>query len=83
MVEAEPKPLAESHVSVNALFNELSAFCEFGEKTSCEDLLVGGSTIPLFINEFWTSRQRVANSLHEISYRACFKPQLPRFLLIV
>ena len=27
-------------------------------------------------NEFWTSLQRQGNGLHEISYRACFKPQL-------
>ena len=26
---------------------------------------------PTFINEFWTSKQRAANCLHEISYRAC------------
>lgn len=32
-------------------------------------------------NEFWTSKQRAANPLHEISYRACFKPQLPRFFI--
>lgn len=32
-------------------------------------------------NEFWTRRQRAANSLHEISYRACFKPQLPGFFI--
>ncbi len=31
--------------------------------------------------EFWTSRQRQASSLHEISYRACFKPQLPRYFI--
>jgi len=31
--------------------------------------------------EFWTSKQRQASSLHEISYRACFKPQLPRFFI--
>jgi hypothetical protein len=31
--------------------------------------------------EFWTSAQRKAASLHEISYRACFKPQLPRFFI--
>jgi hypothetical protein len=37
--------------------------------------------VPTFINEFWTSRQRAAHSLHEISYRACFKPQLPRFFI--
>ncbi|MDQ6765846.1 MAG: site-specific DNA-methyltransferase [Verrucomicrobiota bacterium] len=35
----------------------------------------------MFINEFWTSKQRAASSLHEISYRACFKPQLPRFFI--
>jgi DNA methylase len=34
-----------------------------------------------FTNEFWTSKQRAAHSLHEISYRACFKPQLPRFFI--
>ncbi|MCX6551705.1 MAG: DNA methyltransferase [Acidobacteria bacterium] len=37
--------------------------------------------VPTFVNEFWTSRQRVAHSLHEVSYRACFKPQLPRFFI--
>ena len=34
-----------------------------------------------FINEFWTSGQRQAHSIHEISYRACFKPQLPEFFI--
>jgi DNA methylase len=37
--------------------------------------------VPQLVNEFWTSRQRGAHSLHEISYRACFKPQLPRFFI--
>ncbi len=36
---------------------------------------------PVFENEFWTARQRQAHPLHEISYRACFKPQLPRFFI--
>jgi len=31
--------------------------------------------------EFWTSKQRQASSIHEISYRACFKPQLPRYFI--
>lgn len=39
-----------------------------------------GTTIKAF-NEYWTRRQRQAHSLHEISYRACFKPQLPRFFI--
>ncbi len=34
-----------------------------------------------FVNEFWTAKQRAASSLHEVSYRACFKPQLPRFFI--
>jgi hypothetical protein len=38
-------------------------------------------TVDTFTNEFWTARQRAAHSLHEISYRACFKPQLPRFFV--
>jgi hypothetical protein len=38
-------------------------------------------SVPTFVNEFWTSRQRAAHSLHEVSYRACFKPQLPRFFV--
>ena len=41
----------------------------------------GGYVVPHYINEFWTAGQRKASSIHEISYRACFKPQLPRFFI--
>jgi hypothetical protein len=37
--------------------------------------------VDTFTNEFWTAKQRAAHSLHEVSYRACFKPQLPRFFI--
>lgn len=37
--------------------------------------------IPVYTNEFWTARQRQSSPIHEISYRACFKPQLPRFFI--
>ena len=37
--------------------------------------------IPPQIGEFWTSKQRTGHSLHEISYRACYKPQLPAFFI--
>ena len=33
------------------------------------------------VGEFWTSKQRQANPIHEISYRACFKPQLPDYFI--
>lgn len=53
------------------------------ERTVTRAALDGGRTIdvPTFVNEFWTSKQRDAHSLHEVSYRACFKPQLPRFFI--
>src|SRR5262245_37620513 len=38
-------------------------------------------SVPIYVNEYWTAKQRAAHSLHEISYRACFKPQLPRFFI--
>ena len=41
----------------------------------------GNRSIPRHVGEFWTSRQRQASSIHEISYRACFKPQLPRYFI--
>ena len=44
-------------------------------------LVVNGRSFPVFKNEFWTSQQRQANALHEVSYRACFKPQLPSFFI--
>jgi hypothetical protein len=49
--------------------------------TLVEDMVIGPVTVPKYTNEFWTSRQRQASSIHEISYRACFKPQLPRFFI--
>ena len=44
-------------------------------------ITVGRISLPAMIGEFWTSRQRQASPLHEVSYRACFKPQLPRFFI--
>lgn len=37
--------------------------------------------VTYLVNEYWTARQRQAQSLHEVSYRACFKPQLPEFFI--
>ncbi len=49
--------------------------------TLIENVTVGSIPAVRYTNEFWTSRQRQAASIHEISYRACFKPQLPRFFI--
>lgn len=50
-------------------------------KTSIEKVNIDNIEITRYTNEFWTSKQRQANNIHEISYRACFKPQLPRFFI--
>jgi len=52
-----------------------------GSPISSELQDCGDLKIPRYTAEFWTSRQRQASSIHEISYRACFKPQLPRFFI--
>jgi hypothetical protein len=53
----------------------------FGSQTIVEPIYCGEDVSFRFTNEFWTARQRQASSIHEISYRACFKPQLPRFFI--
>jgi hypothetical protein len=42
---------------------------------------IEGYRIPRVVAEFWSALQRRGSPLHEISYRACFKPQLPRFFI--
>jgi hypothetical protein len=42
---------------------------------------IGGHSVRRVVGEFWTAGQRRASSLHEISYRACFKPQLPAYFI--
>lgn len=55
----------------------LAGFREFGQATLTET----DAGIPYFINEFWTSGQRRSHAIHEVSYRACFKAQLPEFFI--
>ncbi len=67
------------------LGKELAAFREFGRETRQFDTQFSFDDkprlVPTYVNEYWTAKQRQASSLHEISYRACFKPQLPRFFI--
>lgn len=64
------------------LASDLVSFSEFGRPTRrVETPLPAGRSVATFVNEFWTSKQRAAHSLHEISYRACFKPALPAFFI--
>ena len=65
--------------------DDLRRFTWNGRPTDVEtieaDLDGHGIAVDTFTNEFWTRKQRAANPLHEISYRACFKPQLVDFFV--
>ena len=65
----------------DAFRREVERFNAFGTATTARRFSEAACDIPLYVNEFWTSKQRAAHSLHEVSYRACFKPQLPRFFI--
>lgn len=60
---------------------DLFSYHEVKNRTLVEFVAINGYRVPRFINEFWTAKQRQAAPLHEVSYRACFKPQLPRFFI--
>ena len=82
---ASPRPLSQPSVGPGVL-EELRAFRWNGRETTRAVTSVGLAkkrpiVVETFVNEFWTSKQRAAHSLHEVSYRACFKPQLPRFFI--
>ncbi len=68
-------------LSFEEFLGDIEAFDEFHKETAILEFPDPDFDIPVYVNEFWTSKQRAANSLHEVSYRACFKPQLPRFFI--
>lgn len=59
------------------LVSELKGFTFNGAPTITDEW----NGVPFLYNEFWTARQRQAHRIHEVSYRACFKPQLPAFFI--
>jgi len=82
---SEPPPAPLVHHDSDTFIGELRAFEGEGKRTEAHTATTAvdgrAVAVPLLVNEFWTKRQRAAHSLHEISYRACFKPQLPRFFI--
>ncbi|MBL8723140.1 MAG: site-specific DNA-methyltransferase [Planctomycetes bacterium] len=76
------EPAAPAAGADSALLRELEAFAAFG-RPSLRTALAGpdGRDVAVLTNEFWTSAQREGHSLHEVSYRACFKPSLPAFFI--
>jgi hypothetical protein len=60
-----------------AFLAEIRHFDATGTQTRQSD----ADGMPYLVNEFWTAGQRQAHAIHEVSYRACFKPQLPKFFI--
>jgi DNA methylase len=79
---SRPVPVSPA---ASGVLQELRAFTWNGRTTTKAITSIGLTRRPIvvetLVNEFWTSKQRAASSLHEVSYRACFKPQLPRFFI--
>ncbi len=74
LVRPRPTPAAKRAPNTRALTTDA---------TPAESLPSGQTTeaVRVYRNELWTSKQRQASSIHEISYRACFKPQLPAYFI--
>jgi DNA modification methylase len=68
-------------VSIEKVKAVLLNFNLSNQKTEMDSVQIGSKKYKRFVNEFWTAKQRQANKLHEISYRACYKPQLPKFFI--
>ncbi|MCX6143071.1 MAG: DNA methyltransferase [Ignavibacteriales bacterium] len=81
MNEITLKPNLISDFLGSFIYRENEDLFATGQQTKIEHIQVNGSRFPAFINEFWTSKQRQSSSIHEVSYRACFKAQLPRFFI--
>lgn len=54
---------------------------ETEQKQVVDTISLSNFDIKRITGEFWTSKQRQASSIHEVSYRACFKPQLPNYFI--
>ncbi len=76
-----PEPSPQRPLNAQEFAAAIQAFADFGKETQIRDFPDPAIAIPVYVNEFWTAKQRAAHSLHEVSYRACFKPQLPRFFI--
>lgn len=69
--------VATARSSADGFLDDVRRFDAFGGKT----IEFIDASIPYLVNEFWTAGQRQSHSIHEISYRACFKAQLPEFFI--
>jgi hypothetical protein len=75
--QASLAPVQTGNTGDRPFVDIVRTFSEFGRPS----VAVQDGGINYLVNEFWTAGQRQAHSIHEVSYRACFKPQLPEFFI--
>lgn len=76
------KPACDRINSARDLHHALRTFFAFDQFTLLDERVIEAyGTVPVYLNEYWTAKQRDGHSLHEVSYRACYKPQLPEFFI--
>lgn len=73
--------ISPRHDSPARLHLELRSFFEFDRATGTDFRQFADIRVPVYENEFWTAKQRQGHSIQEVSYRACYKPQLPAFFI--
>ena len=83
LIQSEIKNKIEKYLTSFTLERNLESFFSPADQpqTIIEPFEINGIKTKRYVNEFWTARQRQSSSIHEISYRACFKAQLPRFCI--
>lgn len=67
----------ETPFSKRDFMNSLASFNRIGKETE----IFEEAGLTYYVNDYWTAAQRQSDSLHEISYRACFKAELPAFFI--
>ena len=69
------------HVSTTSTWDEFRKTLLTFDRCNRKTKTVTANGLDYFINDFWTARQRQAHRIHEISYRGCFKAELPEFFI--
>ena len=67
--------MGEKEVNASVVYKELAAGAEIDQQC------IANHMVTIYRNAFWTAKQRQGSVIHEISYRACFKPQLPGYFI--
>lgn len=71
------RPPHPARIANASFLDGIISFSAFGRTTTSHEI----DGIPYLTNIFWTQKQRNGHALHEIPYRASFKPELPAFLI--